>query len=858
MAENEKPHFDISAAVIRQLGEELVTDEVTAIMELIKNSYDADADWVKVEVNLFDYYSDERKFYKDSARGFILIEDNGFGMSDTDIANSWMKISLSAKKKFKEEGRSTLKGRTPLGEKGVGRLSTQRLGSRLEMFTGQVNHTSLSHVAFDWALFQDDTLLTSVPVHIDSFPKRPEKKGTSLVITNLKETNKWKGDSWDKFRGQISQMIFPFKERRAFDVYLKLNGETVDLDEVNRQVRSNSVAQYNFRLDEQTAFIEGKIKLQKLSGGNKRDDIAFFEGQVLPDQGSDFFHFLTDKKENKQHFLSDIIYSGEDGVFFTFRREVELSMLSKIAYIEIDSLTSQDIIDHEGLIPSETSLNDHLDDTALLEIADPGNFEGEISDFNFKETDEIEKAFDTFSEFKRLVQNQVGIRIFRDGFGIKPYGIDGQDWLKLSGNQTSGGSFYGLRPGNVVGYVTISASENRDLKEKTDREGFVDSAYSRNFFRIMEYFVDEINTVLENTRRSFNKYRSKRAQANLGIQSISDSFVKLRGASEKAKKSTARAATVRFNLANVTNQIKEIVEEKSQAEGYDAGTNEILVKVNSILQEAELLLTEVESILGDARILDQHVEFLQPQITNLEQQLSDFAQLAGLGLTAEALSHELSNIVDRILFETDRISQNLRLRMEPDFLPVKVYIEHIRNASKSFRKQLSHLAPSLRFVRDVKEEFAITEFLADLESYYVERFATKIRFNVQVVGRGYMVNMNRGKLTQVLDNVILNSEYWLNERRRGEPNFYPEINIVAQSPFLRIYDNGFGVDPAVQEQLFQPFVTAKPKNKGRGLGLFITQQLLETEGCEIHLLNVKNDFGRRYIFQLNFSAAISN
>lgn len=69
----EKPHFDISAAVIRQLGEELVTDEVTAIMELVKNAYDADADWVMVEVNTIDKYSATETYYKNTVPGYIVI-----------------------------------------------------------------------------------------------------------------------------------------------------------------------------------------------------------------------------------------------------------------------------------------------------------------------------------------------------------------------------------------------------------------------------------------------------------------------------------------------------------------------------------------------------------------------------------------------------------------------------------------------------------------------------------------------------------------------------------------------------------------------------------------------------------------
>lgn len=73
---------------------------------------------------------------------------------------------------------------------------------------------------------------------------------------------------------------------------------------------------------------------------------------------------------------------------------------------------------------------------------------------------------------------------------------------------------------------------------------------------------------------------------------------------------------------------------------------------------------------------------------------------------------------------------------------------------------------------------------------------------------------------------------------------------------MTIADNGLGVDPAIEPLLFQPFVTTKPRGEGRGLGLFITQQLLDSVGCEISLDPQRNEHGRKYIFQIDLSGAI--
>ena len=833
--ERKNPHFDISASVIRQLGEELVSDEVTAMMELIKNSYDADADWVNVAINTKQKYINQSSYFKDHKSGYIIIEDNGFGMSDDDIWDYWMNISLSSKKKFKAEGKVTAKERTPLGEKGVGRLSTQKIGNRLELFTGKAGQDRLNHVAFDWSSFKDEISLSAVPVHIDSFAKKSTQNGTSLIISDLRDAQKWEGKSWDRFRGQISQMIFPFKDKRAFDVYLKLNGESIDLDELNKKVRKNAVSTYSFNVTEDKLIIKGTIKLQKLNGSNSKDAQLFYEKNILPDLGKYFFSFLTDDVNNKKNFLDDIQFSEKANILYSFKREILLENIDDLSWLsaEKEEVEKQKLKKENEKIKIEP-----------FTLAHPGPFSGEIDDFYFQDSDLVTHAFSTFSEFKRIVQNQVGIRIFRDGFGIKPYGIDGYDWLNISQGQTSGGSFYGLRPGNIVGFVSITAKDNKELKEKTDREGFQDNPYSRNFLRLMNYVVDSISEILENTRRSYNDFKTHIGKQNSGVETIEDSFSNLLKTSTSAKKISAKSFVIKQVIAKATENIK--VEKP----------NKLLSEITSTLQVTHGFVTQVDRLLEQIQKVDEYVKFIQPQITNLEQQLSDFSQLAGLGLTAEALSHELSNIVDRIVEETEQITKQIKGKDSIDSLNVNVYIEYIKSATQSFRKQLSHLAPSLKYVRESKEGISVKRLFNELKDFYFEKFSTKIDFTIIITGEDFIIKMNKGKLIQIFDNLILNSEYWLKERLKSHPRFKPAIFLEAKEPFIKIYDNGIGIESTIEERVFQPFVTAKPKKLGRGLGLFIVQQLLESEGCEIILLSERNNHSRRFTFQINLSSVI--
>ena len=102
-----------------------------------------------------------------------------------------------------------------------------------------------------------------------------------------------------------------------------------------------------------------------------------------------------------------------------------------------------------------------------------------------------------------------------------------------------------------------------------------------------------------------------------------------------------------------------------------------------------------------------------------------------------------------------------------------------------------------------------------------------------------------------MDNLINNSVYWLRQHPNEKED--PKVSVLIRRPWLYVSDNGMGVAPAVEDSLFDPFVTMKPKGQGRGLGLFIVRQLLDAEGCFIVLDERRNSFNRRYIFAINLS-----
>ena len=121
--------FRVHASLIYKLGESLIADEITALSELIKNAYDADATVCALSISS-DYIEE---IDGKECTGCIELSDNGCGMDLTTIVNGWLTLSNSPKKKMKKEQKTTPKyHRYPLGDKGLGRLSVQKIGRYME------------------------------------------------------------------------------------------------------------------------------------------------------------------------------------------------------------------------------------------------------------------------------------------------------------------------------------------------------------------------------------------------------------------------------------------------------------------------------------------------------------------------------------------------------------------------------------------------------------------------------------------------------------------------------------------------------------------------------------------------------
>jgi signal transduction histidine kinase len=279
--------------------------------------------------------------------------------------------------------------------------------------------------------------------------------------------------------------------------------------------------------------------------------------------------------------------------------------------------------------------------------------------------------------------------------------------------------------------------------------------------------------------------------------------------------------------------------------------------LRDVLGAARQALSEAEQLFVSVQQIQAQAELVKHDLLAIQSRLADLHDMVSLGLTAEALSHELSNVLLQLSERVRTFSQYLKRARIPDSQTI-AFSHFVGTSVSALRKQLTHLAPSLRYVREKREAIDLSTACRDLIGYYsgrFERYEGAIEVSLDVA-EDFVIWMNRGKLNQIIDNLVLNSEYWLAEELRTKRLDQGEITLRLSRPFLRISDNGRGIDPALERSLFEPFVTGKASGVGRGLGLFIVEQLLEAEGCRIRLDPERNRHGRLHIFEIDFTAAL--
>lgn len=509
--------FKPKAQLLLQLGEQLIKSESVAILELIKNSYDADASMVVISMNDID----------NPSIGKIEITDNGSGMDFYTVKNIWMEPGNTHKKDIVAKSTRSDLGRLPIGEKGIGRFGVHKLGRKIEMITRSKNCQEI-YVSIDWNAFDNAEYLEDVEVVIEEREPqyfKEDKTGTKLFITDL--STAWTRGMLRKVYRAVTSLSSPFKSINEFRVKFKTNKK----DWLEGLLSFNDIKQY--------ALYTGHIEIE----GNNITNLSY--------NFSPFDSMVGLKARNYVLVEPTQLIKEEKTGRQKITKEIDLNT-HKIGKISIDLL----VFDRDSAITSRF-------------IADKLTYGNYLDDNG-------------------------GIRVFRDGVRIYDYGEPGNDWLELDSKRiNTPGKF--LSNNLVLGAVQLERETSTDLKEKANREGFIENeafvdfkdavAYAINLFTAQrnidketlrvylsggkkEPIVDDVSTIRKRIATCIPDEKVRK-EVDGYLKRIEDDF-------EYIRKMYLKTATAGMSYGVVIHEIEKVIAELSHAVKREKASLEIV------------------------------------------------------------------------------------------------------------------------------------------------------------------------------------------------------------------------------------------------------------------------------------------
>lgn len=822
-------NLTIDSRIISHLGEALIDNEKVALLELIKNASDADALNCSILI--------DTEFESEFGKGRIVIEDDGNGMNPYIIENAFLKIATSFKKNNQKV--SPKFHRIAQGNKGIGRLSLNQLGNHLRLWTkldlevvkteedlknkyGQDdiskiysdNKDTIYSFAVNWKDYEkDNTKIEDVKLGLNSlnfvtkqFFNHRKEHGTRIEILGLKGIEFWEKDSVAKeLETEVLAFINPYlDEKYNFKVKVNLNGNEFK-SELNDKdfLKQTSYSQTEFE------FVEGTKKLHIKVRRNRK----YFESKVnaiIKKLKHSYEFDLSSTEEEKRKAFEDFMrkFSYEEAI-------IDLTTIQSILNSD-SSLKITDFLTYDGLNLEEKNDKNYL----YL----PGSFSGEIYAYSFASGDITEIT-------KKKINSILGVKLYRNNFMIYPYGSKNNDWLELGKySQTQKSIIY--KPHTTTGVVRIDGEKNLDLlKELTNRQGLVQDNYGTNFLLIMKEIVFKI---LARSEANFDKFFEITNSKHLYDYRAGEEY--------------KIAGLCFIRRSKPTEDIKEEIEDiKPTISNLEKATSSDIFVDPEIAAGIQRVSKAFERFETSTSRFEEQLETKNEQIKQQNSYFDELMPIIGASIVSETLAHEILRLSGNI----QRYCMDIRRQLEKNKNEIiKRSVISIESDIKFLSRYTSVLDVNSysrrRRYKDVKIKEVTKEFLDESPLLKYKN----INASLSLQGDDFETKLILDSFKVILENMIINSTYWLAKFNIDNPTF--TINFMPESKKLEIYDNGIGIDERVRTTLFEPFVTNKPLEEGRGMGLHIVKSLLEEFGASISLAPDLNNYGNYYKFIIEF------
>jgi two-component sensor histidine kinase len=737
------------ARLITILGDQLITNKTVAVNEIVKNSYDADADKVTVRFINFENFG---KAVTNSQKPVIEIEDTGSGMSIDIIKNVWLRPATPYKfntKKSKE--RFTKSGRLMQGEKGIGRFAVHKLGDTIDIYTKATGndevHLILKLAEYDKGqqlnLFKTQEDLDKNYKFLDEIKNKWEvnqtaeisKKGTLIRITDVRDN--WTPDDLLTLSKSFSNLIPPSIPE---DDYKKI------------KLPFKPVKDFQINIE----WGKKKYKASKL--------LSTFETicKEAP------FKFIA--RINKDGFLSYDYTS-----LIEKKRDIsrEINLLKNELNLTLYSINKRfyKTIDKEK-----------------HKTHDPTNGPFQFVLYGFDLYDKVK--WNNRKDEQEFIKDN-GIYLFRDGIRVYPYGNKEIDWLEISKKRAEwkAGDFFSYN--DLIGFIFISHDENNKLKDASNREGLMDIDGAYEDFKAL--LIASIQVMKYESDLDKGK-REKKKQAPLVL------FKK----------------NLTASYSNLSKKLEKI---------GDKATQEAAKKY-----------------------LDNTTSY----ITEMNRRIDIYEDLAGLGLAVEKASHDAFSVLQKMMLNISDIKSRLSKNENISKKELQQIFSDLNDNAGYLFDQLQLLQPLFRISKRNETIISISDVTKKILRYFkLETDKNNIKIDVQLV-RDIKMKTSTGFIFQILINLLDNSIYWLSEKG-GSKDRRIIIKIDGNKNELTVGDSGVGIHEEQRDLVFMEFYSTKPKERGRGLGLYIVKEIVDRLDASIELLlNEKTKLLKGANFRITF------
>ena len=808
-----KLQFKTNSRHISQLGRELVTDFVTALVELIKNSYGADAFGVKIILD-----------NPNTPHSKIILIDTGTGMTQTDFENKWMVIGTN--NKITEP--YTPKGRKKAGKKGIGRFSVERLAEKVQIFSFPESELPY-RVDINWNSFEEINI-PALMQRIDILKDHEEATAAKFICNQLDYfmvTDKILQEDKNSVASILGtkSFIYPmFYEKRTIqlleekivpimkkyeDIELLIGDVSSSLNTIDLQnepsvftMMEELYKKYNLP-EPQTGMI---LIMEGLRDEWKQRDIDKLQKELRLLVAPDFIESDPFKIElvAPEFKVEDIVLVNEilDLRYAKIDAEIfDNAQQSRITYSDKEG--KSDIVEDKYDKPL---LCGNLKAEIYFFLRDSANLSDAVSGYNFR-----------FAQ--RILDTYCGIKVYRDNFRVKPYGDIGNDWLLLDQKKVKDTHGYLVGNNQVIGVVKIGDETNPLLSDATNREGIIENeAYLQ-----LVGFLTKCTNLISDVRR--NAYLAEQEE----IQKITDEKKKIDSQFENLKE-----------LYKEDDFVKQIGKLSSNDE--DVSVQKIDELLKTYIEHSEKKKQGIEKIQNDYnRHYSETQKAYQAKIDFQESELNLYKNLASLGMLTGSFGHETSDIVSRI--QTSLLLVNLYLDGGMDTQQIKDIISVV---SGDFDRIFAYSNLIVNFLRKRKrahdKEINLSSALKEVIGFYqtiVKSFNITLNF---VCEDSIIYRIKQIDFESIVINMITNAF----EQVKGRENRKIMITISQSTSHLIIYfeDSGEGVPEGKEKEIFRPFETTK--ENGIGLGLNIVKDIVEKYNGEISVKRSETLLGAKF------------